>query len=167
MGDALLPTMSSSLEQQAKRMRQRAAARDGHDTIPVGTVVQLALDNVDRAKLDHTNATLVVVEHVGSESYRLANKAGVYQDVVSRAYLHPLAASPALVGLEHVVREWEGMPKVGIRKIAASLSIAGGQGLLHCACKGKCDNARCACFKAGRKCNSRCHKGSKACCNYD
>ena len=118
-------------------MRQRAASRDGHDTIPVGTVVQLALDNVDRAKLDHTNATLVVVEHVGSESYRLANKAGVCQDVVSRAYLHPLAASPALVGLEHVLREWEGMPKVGIRKIAASLSIAGGKGLLHCACKGK------------------------------
>ena len=33
--------------------------------------------NVDRAKMDHTTATLVVVEQVGKESYRVANRAGV------------------------------------------------------------------------------------------
>ena len=143
-------------------MKKRAAIRDGMSTIPIGTVVQLALDDVDRAKLDRTNATLVVVEHVGTESYRVANRAGVYKDVVSRAYLTPLESTAALVGLDSVLQEWRGMPKVSIRKIAASLSVAGGQGLLHCSCKGSCQSNRCACFKAGRKCNSRCHKDSRS-----
>ena len=31
----------------------------------------------------------------------------------------------------------------------------------------KCNKQTCSCFKAGRKCNSRCHKGSAKCTNHD
>ena len=48
-----------------------------HGQLEVGTVVQMGLANVDRAKMDHTTTTLVVVEQVGKESYRVANRAGV------------------------------------------------------------------------------------------
>jgi hypothetical protein len=59
-------------------MQKRAALRDGFgEVLPVGTVVQLALDNVDRAKLDFSNATLAVVQHKGVCSYIVANRAGV------------------------------------------------------------------------------------------
>ena len=114
-----------------------------------------------------SNATLVVVEHV-QNSYRVANRNGVYSSLVSRANLQPVPNTTAdLVGLANVEREWRGMPSVGIRRIAVSLSHAGGQGLLKCACNGSCTGGRCACFKAGRLCNSRCHKGNALCENHD
>lgn len=71
---------ATALEEQAGRMRKRAELRDGHgEVLQVGTVVQLALDNVDRAKMDFYNATLVVVQQVGVGALRVANRAGVYQ----------------------------------------------------------------------------------------
>ena len=38
----------------------------------------------------------------------------------------------------------------------------------RCACqKASCITNRCACFKAGRKCNSRCHPKNANCRNHD
>ena len=65
------------------------------------------------------------------------------------------------------VDSWRGMPEVGLREAMRVVSAVGGQGLVYCACKGECNNNRCACVKAKRKCNSRCHKGSKNCRNHD
>jgi hypothetical protein len=54
---------AAALGKKADVMKRRAAARDGvGEELPVETVVHLAFADVDRAKLDHTNATLVVVE---------------------------------------------------------------------------------------------------------
>jgi hypothetical protein len=149
-------------------MKRRAAARDGvGEELPVGTVVHLALADVDRAKLDHTNATLVLVEQAGLDSYRVADRAGVHNSAVSRAHLRPLPMStPELVGLSDVLLSWRGLSKVGIRQVAASLSPAGELGLVHCACKGSYMAGKCVCLKAGRRCNSRCHKGNKKCKNH-
>ena len=72
-----------------------------------------------------------------------------------------------MLGLQTALDSWQGMPTVGLRQAMRVVSAVGGQGLLHCACKGACNTAKCKCFKAGRKCNSRCHKGSKNCCNFD
>ena len=158
---------AAAMERQADRMKRRCVARDGHDSLPVGTVVQLALEDVDRAKLDNMNATLVVVEQV-QNSYRVANRSGVYSSLVSRANLRPVPNTTAqLVGLANVELEWGGMPRVGIRRIAASLSHAGGQGMLKCTCYGDCTTGRCACVKANRLCNSRCHKANSSCKNCE
>ena len=47
-----------------KQMARRAAKTAGAGAVAVGTMVQVSVDNVDRAKVDPTNATLVVVETV-------------------------------------------------------------------------------------------------------
>ena len=46
-------------------------------------------------------------------------------------------------------------------------SAVGGQGFVFCTCKGTCETQKCSCFKAGRKCNSRCHKNNTKCKNLD
>jgi cysteinyl-tRNA synthetase len=56
---------SPPANEQGSKMKWRAAQKDGKkDELPVGAIVQVAVDNVDRAKLDNTTATLVVVETV-------------------------------------------------------------------------------------------------------
>ena len=53
---------AAAQEKQGQKMQKCATGR--HGAVAVGTVVQVAVDNVDRAKTDDTNATLVVVEVV-------------------------------------------------------------------------------------------------------
>ena len=160
--------VAASLEEQAGRMKKKAARLGGEEALPIGAVVQLGLKEVDRAKLDHTNATLVVVELVGKDSYRVANQSGVYRDVVSRSYLTLVPnATPRLLKLDEVICNWKQMPTVGIRSIAAALPSAGGQGVTRCSCTGTCLQYRCACRKAKRQCNSRCHKGNSKCQNCE
>ena len=107
----------------------------------------------------------MLVQWAINTSYHAAIKTTPYELTFG---LSPVPnANTAMLGLETVLESWQGLPSVGIRAIAASVSPAGGQGLLSCACKGSCQGGRCACFKAGRKCNSRCHKSSRACCNCD
>ena len=144
-----------------------------YGTVAVGTVVHVSVDDVDRAKTDETNATLVVVEIVSKgekqkeDMYRLACAGGVINTLYSRSYIRPLEIGAGLMGLQTVLESWQGMPEVGLRAAMCVVSAVGGQGLVHCACKGDCLKGRCACLKAKRKCNSRCHKGNKKCKNHD
>ena len=55
---------------QAEAMQKRTKKAAGAE-VEVGTIVQVAVDNVDRAKVDPTNATLVVVEKVSSVAFAL------------------------------------------------------------------------------------------------
>ena len=136
-----------------------------------GSVVQVSVANVDRGKLDPTNATLVVVELVEKKKivlYRVAGCHGVCKDLFARAYVRLLPdVSPAHLGLDTVLRDWRTMPTVPLRTLVTAASATGGQGMRRCSCKGKCDNNKCACSKAGHRCNSRCHKGSTTCTNCD
>ena len=81
-------------------------------------------------------------------------------------YDEPLM-TPQLVGLEQALEGWQQMKEVGLRAAMKDVSAVGGQGMLRCSCKGACNRNTCTCFKNGRRCNSRCHAGSKACCNHD
>jgi hypothetical protein len=66
--------------------------------------------------------------------------------------------------------EKTGLHKIKERKAAASVSMVGGQGKrLECGCKsGTFRTGRCACFKAGIKCTSKCHRGiNKYCVNKE
>ena len=121
----------------------------------VGTVVQIAVDDVDRAKVDDHNLTLVVVELVEKGTaqkdikYRLAGTAGVLKTLYMRSYIKPLpTATPTLMGLQSVLDGWRELPQdVSIRTLAKSTSQAGGQGVVRCDCKGACDKNSCSCFK--------------------
>ena len=54
----LLPSVNRVMAE----WKRRAAQRDGATELAVGDVVQLAFSDVDRAKFDHTCATVIVVE---------------------------------------------------------------------------------------------------------
>jgi hypothetical protein len=87
----------------------------------VGAVVQVAVDEVDRGKVDDSNATLVVVELVVTGSkrketkYRLAGPTGTVNTLYSRSYVKPLKkATAALVGLDRALQNWQGLPQVSL-----------------------------------------------------
>ena len=69
---------------------------DAAALLKVGAVVQVAVDEVDRGKVDDSNATLVVVELVVTGSkrketkYRLAGPTGTVNTLYSRSYVKPL-----------------------------------------------------------------------------
>lgn len=169
--DAKRKAAAAALKHQGQKMKRQAAKKQkcGVEDLPVGTIVAMRLEDVDRAGADNPNATCVVVEATGKGSYRIANRAGVYKECVARVYLTPHShANVKSMNLVDVLEGWKGLPQVGIRKIAAADSVAsGGQGMLRCACLGKCDMKKCACFKAGRRCNSRCHPKNNKCTNHD
>ena len=76
----------------------------------------------------------------------------------TRSYIKLLpSTTPVAQGLQLALEGWQGLPQVGLRENMAVISAVGGQGHVHCTCKGKCKSKHCSCFKADRKCNSRCH----------
>ena len=101
--------------------------------------------------------------------YRLACKAGVLKTLYGRSDVRALMEqTPIAHGLESTLQGWRELPQnLGIRAAVAIQSSVGGQGHVHCLCKGACAGKMCSCFRAGRKCNSRCHKGNVKCKNHD
>ena len=155
------------MEKGAAKMKGKAARLDGGLELPAGSIVRLVLADVDRARLDNNTSTCVVVAKEG-KSYRIANNAGVYKELVSRAHLQYVPnVTTILMGLSGVLDNWKELPSISIRRLAAAQSLAGGQGMLHCSCKGKCDTFRCSCLKVGRICTSRCHHHNAKCQNHD
>jgi len=161
-------------QKQAEEMQKRAKKTSGGDDVNVGMIVQVAVDSVDRARVDPTNATLVVVEKVEKgktqkeTKYRLACTAGVILVLYGRSYINPVPDMTAeMMGMGNVLANWQGMPRITLRAAMAVQSTVGGQGMVRCDCKGKCETNRCSCLREGRKCNSRCHKGNKICTNLD
>ena len=160
-----------ALARQAKRMKKAAERGNSGSSFKVGDVVQVAVDDVDRARTDDPNVTLVVVEELAhgedGSRYRLACKAGVLKDKYHPSYMKAVPGiTPVLMGLDQVLEDWRSLPQeITLRAATRSQSLVGGQGMITCACKGKCDTLTCSCRKARRECTSRCHKGNKNCRN--
>lgn len=163
-----------SLMSQGRTMKKSTQSKMVSN-FEVGSIVQVPLHDVDTTKADGKNLTLVVVEVVQKKDnscamYRLACKAGVLATLYHPSYLTSVAANSDILGLNSVPDEWTGLPVIKERAAAASMSMVGGQGKhLGCGCKsGTCRTVRCSCFKAGIKCNSKCHGGvNKKCINKD
>ena len=74
-------------------MRKRVAQRDGALELSVGSVVQVALADVDRTRVDPRNLTCVVVECVRKGEveqelkYKVATPQGVLKTLYTRPYL--------------------------------------------------------------------------------
>ena len=80
---------------QGREMQQRAKGKHG-GAVAVGTLVQVAVDNVDRAKTDDTNATLVVVEVVQKGTKQVEDKYRLACAFLGQ--LRPSILSPILSG---------------------------------------------------------------------
>ena len=48
--------------------------------LKVGTIVHMRVEDVDRAKIDNVNATLVVLDRTEHGNYVVGNKAGIYKE---------------------------------------------------------------------------------------
>jgi hypothetical protein len=155
-----------SQQKQAEGMKKRARKVDGK--VKEGNIVQIGLSTVDSMKVDSKNLTLVVVEITEKGMYRLAAKNGVLKNVYPRHVISLVKnATKELMGLEDAYNGWRGMSKITEREVARATSIVEGQGMMKCSCKGNCSSNSCKCRKAGRICNSRCHRGSSTCTNHD
>ena len=114
--------------------------------LKVGTIVHMRVEDVDRAKIDNVNATLVVLDHTEHGNYVVGNKAGIYKEKVSRPYLTAVKhATPEMMALDKLLEEYQDegrrakLKLVSVRRVAAAGSAAGGQGMLHCSCRGECN----------------------------
>lgn len=163
-----------ALTTQAKRMKVKAQ-NYGDKQLDVGTIVQVPLADVDTTKADGKNLTLIIVDKVhqkgsGPTMYRLACKSGVLSRLYHPSYITTVAADPKILGLESVLDEWTGLPRMTEREAARTVSLVGGQGKhLGCKCKrSTCQTKRCSCFQNGMKCSSSCHgvAGNKFCVNH-
>ena len=170
---ALRDSAHKTMSRQAGKMKERASRKNGWDSvIPVGAVVHVDIAKVDRAKVDSRVVAGVVVEVVAGKhessdvKYRVACHGGVMKACRVRAELSPAPhMTPALIGLPHIEKEWQVMSVVGDRECVRAVSCVGGQGHIHCLCKGKCETGKCTCLKAGVLCNSRCHPKNHHCTN--
>ena len=108
--------------------------------------------------------------------YRLATGLGVIHPCMNASSLQMVPgnvdlASLGLAGILDndmvVLKDEQGAwkPSYPVRTHANAVSMTGGQGMTRCSCTGKCTIKHCSCRRAGRECNSRCHKNNKECCN--
>ena len=101
--------------------------------------------------------------------YRVATKHGYLKTWMDRSYVNPVESlTVEAAGLEGIVDRYHSglLPEATQRSLARAGSLVlGGQGMRRCDCQGTCDTKRCACFKNGQACNSRCHKNNTQCKN--
>jgi len=134
-----------------------------------GDVVLVPLDDVDRTKVDGANLAGVVVS---MSKLKSTCRVAVKQGVLHRAYAyHALKPVPTAsnnldaMDLRDAYENWRSLPQLTEREAARFVSSVGGQGIVHCNCRGSCLTNSCSCKKANRLCSSRCHRNSKNCKN--
>jgi hypothetical protein len=134
-----------------------------------GDVVLISLENVDCTKVDGANFAGVVVSINKDKS---TCQVAVKQGLLHRAYVyHVLEPVPEAsnnldaMDLQDAYDNWRSLPKVTEREAAHFISSVGGQGVIHCHCRGSCTTNSCSCKKAGKLSSSRCHRNSQCCKN--
>ena len=103
---------------------------------------------------------------------KVFHKVAVVGGLLNTSYLrtdliHEQGMSPSAVNLDGLLENWQTLKKISVREGLKNISLTGGQGHIKCSCTTGCSNARCACFKAGRRCGSKCHPKASNCCNHD
>jgi len=157
---------------QATRMRKRARDRaPNHGLVAVGSVVQVAIDKVDRGKLDATSLVGVVVRAAPVTSglmigqwYTVALRECVLDCVYGDWEIACLDYTVEEAGLVTSLANWKTFPRKGPRAAARLESDFGGQGVVRCNCTGVCAR-RCACSRAGRPCGPACRCDKERCMN--
>ena len=125
----------------------------------IGDNVAVPIPAVDRGRGDPRNILGVVVNKTDNDQYKVAVKGGLLNGHYSRNQFD-LCPQRLLVTDDVCVNN-----SVSLREAVLSASASGGQGFIKCNCSGtkRCNTNRCKCFKAKRKCNSRCHHSLNYC----
>ncbi len=156
-------------------MRENALEKMGGaaKVIFIGDLVRVPVADVDKAKVDSSNLTGVIVE---MNAVRMKAWVVVTAGLLKPWYdYHKLSRVRApgnnikLLGLEDQFVNWHKMKVVTELEASRKESFVGGQGkgTVTCSCRGKCDSNKCKCFKAAQICSSACHRNNAKCNNHD
>jgi hypothetical protein len=159
----------SNVQKKANAITKKLIDKSPELIFKPGDVVLVPLDDVDRTKVDGGNiCDIVVTIDKKKSTCRVAVKKGL----LHRAYVyHKLKPVPEasnnrnVLDLQDAFKDWRSLPKISEREAARFVSSVGGQGIIHCNCRGSCVTSSCTCRKAGRLSSSRCHRNSKKCKN--
>ena len=162
------------LQKAATLVKKKLIDSVGDDKIcKVGEIVHVPLKDVDKTKVDAGNLTGVIVKVDNNRSMaRVAVKSGLLKNWYVYHRLGQVRGhgnNVKLNGLEDVLANWQTMKEITEREAARNESMVGGQGKgdVTCNCKGACNSNQCSCRKAGRICQSACHRNNFKCCNHD
>ena len=163
------------LEKKAKKMREDAIDKMGgvEKVFFLGEVVRVPAADVDKANVDNSNLTGVLVKiNAVRMKARVVVKAGLlkpWYDYHKLSRVRAPGNNIKLLGLEDQFVNWHKMKVVSEREASRKESFVGGQGkgTVTCSCKGACDSNKCKCFKAARICSSACHRNNAKCKNHD
>lgn len=160
---------AENVRKKGDKVTTKALTKSPELVFKNGDVVLVPLDDVDRCKVDGGCLCGVVVSINKSKS---TCRVAVEHGLLHRAYVyHSLKAVPPTsnnidaMNLREAYDSWRSLPKITEREAARFISSVGGQGMVHCNCRGACTTNGCSCRKAGRLCSSRCHRNSKCCEN--
>jgi hypothetical protein len=167
--NSLRKKAAENVQKRADSVRKAVLEKNPHLVFKLGDVVMVPLDDVDRTKVDGANLIGVVVTiSKDNATCRVAVKQGV----LKRAYAYhvikpvpPASNNLDAMDLREAYEGWRSLPRLTEREAAKHISSVGGQGILHCNCKGPCTTGRCTCKAAGRLCTSRCHRNNNHCKN--
>ena len=153
---------------QAQKMKKRAGEKTATvSELAVGCIVLITVDRVDRANVDPLRLPGVVLDKNEHDAYLIGCKGGILKTRYFRGDLiYADKKTPASYDLEEILSNWRDVRgRISVRAAMAAISPVGGQGHIHCNCKGKCVQKSCKCRKQGLLCNSRCHKTNSRCLN--
>jgi hypothetical protein len=164
------------LEKKAKRMREDAMEKTGGagKVFFIGEVVRVPVADVDKAKVDNSNLTGVLIKiNAVRMKARVVVKAGLlkpWYDYNKLSRVRAPGNNIKLLGLKEAFVNWHKMTKVvSKREASRKESFVGGQGkgTVICSCKGTCDYNKCKCFKEAQICSPACHRNNAKCKNHN
>ncbi len=160
---------AANMSKSALTTRSKILNKSPELVIKTGDVVLVPLDDVDRTKVDGGNLCGVVVS---TNKLHSTCRVTVKQGLLHRAYVyHAVKPEPEasnnvdLHDLRDAYENYRSLPKLTEREAARLVSSVGGQGIIHCMCRGQCNTNSCSCKKANRLCGLRCHRNNSRCQN--
>ena len=100
--------------------------------------------------MDSRNIKGVVLVIINN-GYRIGTKVGTIVGLMSRNQIEKIEGNS--LTLLDIPENTE----FSVRKAARLLSLSGGQGHVHCSCRGGCKTGTCKCKRSNILCNSRCY----------
>jgi hypothetical protein len=166
---------SDLLESKAKKMKLAAIEKMGRlgKVFVVGEVVQVPMADVDKAKVDNSNLTGVIINvNPAKMKARVVVKEGLlkpWYNYHKLSCVSGLGNNINLLGLADAFMTWKMMKVISEWEASRKESFVGGQGkgTVICSCRGACDSNKCKCFKVGQICSFACHRNNAKCKYHD
>jgi hypothetical protein len=165
----LCTNATMNVQKKANSITAKVLKKSPSNVFKLGDAVLIPLEDVDCTKVGSANlAGVVVLINKDKSTCWVAMKQGLLHLANMYHVLKPVPeASNNLnaMDLHDAYDNWRSLPKVTEREAAHFILSVGGQGVIHCNCRGSCTTNSCSCKKVSRLCSSRCHRNSQCCKN--